>query len=147
MNQPKWLVLTGAVTLTATIGCGTAGPTAPGSATPLSGDAGASGETLKIGAPAPQSPTGNIQLTSSTVLLTYSSVVGIWVAFVPSYQIELRSPAGVVMANPTVTTPTCTITATLDVNAAYTWRVRAVYQGAYGPWSSTATFRTPVTSH
>ena len=39
-------------------------------------------------------------------------------------------------------TPSCT----LDFDAPHTWRVRATYppQGAFGPWSSTASFRSPA---
>jgi hypothetical protein len=146
MNPHQWRTLGSAVAVVAVFGCNAPRPTSPDTASFSAGQAGANGETLKIGAPAPESPTGNIQLTTSTVVLTYSSVSGTYSAFVPSYQIELRNPTGAVVANPTVSTPTCTISASLAPNTVYTWRVRATYQGASGPWSSAATFRTQISS-
>jgi hypothetical protein len=35
------------------------------------------------------------------------------------------------------------VTASLEFDQPHTWRVRAVYQGSNGPWSSAASFRTP----
>ena len=143
MKQPKWLVLCGGTLLATAIACGTTpSPTAPASTVAVSGAAGASGETLKIGAPTPQSPINNVQLTTTTVVLTYAAVTGTYSTFTPSYQIELKNPAGTVVANPTVTATTYTVTASMDFDTIYTWRVRATYLGGFGPWSSTATFKT-----
>lgn len=146
MNPQRWRAVSSAVAMVAVFGCNAPRPTSPDTAYLSAGQAGANGETLKIGAPAPEFPVGNIQLTTSTVVLAYSSVIGTYSAFAPSYQIELRNPTGGVVANPTVSTPTCTISASLEPNTVYTWRVRASYQGAYGPWSPTATFRTQISS-
>ncbi len=143
MKQSKWLVLAGGVLAATAIACGTTpSPTAPAAAAPTSAEAGASGETLKVGAPTVQSPANSVQLTSSTAVLTFTAITGTYATFVPSYQIELKNAAGTLVANPTLTTTSYTVTATLAVDAIYTWRVRATYQGAFGPWSSTATFRT-----
>jgi hypothetical protein len=148
MKQSKWLVISGAALLATAIACGTTPtPTSPASSAAVSAAAGASGETLKIGAPTLTSPTGNIQLTTSTVVLTYSAVSGTYGTFAPSYQIELRDLAGTLIANPTVTTTSYTVTASLTLDTGYTWRVRATYQGAFGPWSTTATFRTQVAAY
>ncbi len=148
MKQSKWLVISGAAILATAIACGTTPtPTSPAPSAAASGAVGASGETLKIGAPALTSPTGNIQLTTSTVVLTYGAVAGTYATFTPSYQIELRDPNGTLVANPTVTTTSYTVTTSLTLDTAYTWRVRATYQGAFGPWSTTATFRTQVDAY
>ncbi len=39
------------------------------------------------------------------------------------------------------------VTGPLDFNAAYTWKARAEYQGATGPWSGTGSFLTPEGGH
>jgi hypothetical protein len=69
-----------------------------------------------------------------------------------SYEFQIMNAANAVVCSETVGgggsgssvswTPGCT----LDFDAPHTWRVRATYpaQGAFGPWSSTANFRSPV---
>jgi len=148
MKQSKWLVICGAALLATAIACGTTPtPTSPASAAAASGAAGASGETLKIGAPTSLAPSGNVQLTTSTVVLTFTGVAGTYTTFTPSYQIELRNAAGTLVENPTITATTYTVTSSLVLDSFYNWRVRAVYQGAFGPWSATVTFKTQVDAY
>jgi hypothetical protein len=145
MKLKNWSLLVGIAVLVTSVACGsTKTPTSPASTTLASGAAGPSGETLKIAAPTPTSPIGGIQLTTSTVVLTFSGVTGTYASFTPSYEIEFKNPAGTVIANPTITGTSYTVTASLVFDTAYTWRVRATYQGAVGPWSSLATFKTQV---
>jgi hypothetical protein len=146
MKQNNWLRLVAIAALGATIACGAAQtPTSPASASIGSGDAGASGETLKVGAPTPTSPIGGVQLTTSTIVLNFGAATGSYATISGlSYQIELKNPAGTVIANPTITTTSYTVTATTTFDTVYSWRVRATYQGAVGPWSSTVTFKTQV---
>lgn len=145
MKLKNWPLLVGIAVLGTSVACGsTKTPTSPASTTLASGDAGPSGETLKIGAPTPTSPIGGIQLTTSTVVLTFTGVTGTYASFTPSYEIEFKNPAGTVIANPTITGTSYTVTATLVFDTTYTWRVRATYQGAVGPWSTTANFKTQV---
>lgn len=145
MKQKHWSLLAGTVVLATAVACGTTKtPTSPASASLASAEAGASGETLKIGAPTLTSPIGGVQLQTSVVTLTFSAVTGTYASFTPSYEIEFRNPAGTLLANPTITGTSYTVTATLDFDTIYTWRVRATYQGAVGPWSSTASFKTQV---
>lgn len=145
MKMNKLALLAGLAVLGTTIACGaTPTPTSPASTSIGSADAGASGETLKIGAPTPTSPTGSVQLQTSTVVLTFTAPTGTYASFTPSYELELRNRAETVVANPTITTLSYTVTASLALDSTHTWRVRAVYQGRVGPWSTTATFKTQV---
>jgi len=144
MKQHRWILLASFAVLAASIACGAKTPTSPASTSLASGDAGPSGETLKIGAPTPTSPIGSIQLQTATVVLTFTAAAGTYATFTPSYELELRNAAGTVVANPTITTTSYTVTASLTLDSNHTWRVRAVYQGKVGPWSTTATFKTQV---
>jgi len=144
MKQSSFMILCGAVLMT---GAACSGPSAPATAVGVpatNAAAGASGETLKTGAPAVIGPTGSVQLQTATVVLSWQAVTGRFASFTPSYQIELRDAAGTLVANPTVTGTSYTVTATLALDSVHTWRVRATYQDAVGPWSSTATFKTQV---
>jgi hypothetical protein len=137
----------GLAAVVTTSACGSAKtPTTPASTTLASGNAGASGETLKIGAPTLTSPIGGVQLQTSTIVLTFQSVAGTYATFTPSYELELRNPSNTVVLNPTLTSTSYTVPVELEFDTNYTWRVRAVYEGAVGPWSSTATFKTQVSA-
>jgi hypothetical protein len=145
MKLNKLSLLAGIAVLGTSIACGASNtPTSPAAVSLASGDAGASGETLKIGAPTPTSPIGGIQLQTTTVVLNFTGVNGSFASFTPSYELELRNAANTVIANPTITGTSYTVTATLALDSSHTWRVRAVYQGKVGPWSTTATFKTQV---
>lgn len=145
MKMNHWALLAGVAVLGTTIACGaTTTPTSPASTSVNSADAGASGETLKIGAPTPTSPIGGLQLQTTTVVLNFTAPTGTFATFTPSYELELKNAAGTVVANPTITTTSYTVTASLTLDSNHTWRVRAVYQGKVGPWSTTATFKTQV---
>ncbi len=145
MKMQNWQLLVSIAVLGTTIACGASpNPTSPASTSLASGDAGPSGETLKIGAPTPTSPIGGIQLQSTTVVLNFTAAAGSFATFTPSYEIELRNAAGTVIANPTITTTSYTVTANLALDSNHTWRVRAVYQGKVGPWSTTVAFKSQV---
>jgi len=64
-----------------------------------------------------------------------------------TYRFQLIGPDGTAFLEPVVAGgdghTSYDLTDDLDWEAAYTWRVRAEYQGANGPWSTTAGFRTP----
>lgn len=145
MKLNKLSLLGGIAVLGTTIACGASKtPTSPAAVSLASGDAGASGETLKIGAPTPTSPIGGLQLQTTTVVLNFTGVAGSYASFTPSYELELRNAANTVVANPTITGTSYTVTANLTLDSNHTWRVRAVYQGKVGPWSATAAFKTQV---
>jgi hypothetical protein len=65
------------------------------------------------------------------------------------YEVELRNAAGAVVNDGNANagngpTTSFTVTTKLTDDAPYTWRVRATYNNAVGPWSPTAGFRTPL---
>lgn len=124
-------------------------PSSPTSIQEPSATAAADGSTLKVAAPSPVSPVNNAQ--PETLTLVTSKVTGKFdTSLNPSYEFEIKTAGGatVTACNATVApgsgstvayTPSCA----LEFDAAHTWRVRAVYAGAVGPWSTAASFRTP----
>lgn len=129
--------------ITCLAGCSTAAfPTAPAFTAATAFAAGPNGETLKIGAPTPQAPVNGVQLQTATVFLTFVGVVGKYSPFVPSYQIEIRDSAGALITSAALANTTYLVSTVLTRDTSYTWRVRAAFDGAFGPWSPSATFRT-----
>jgi hypothetical protein len=126
-------------------------PSAPSAAEQASGEANADGSTLKATPPALQSPIDGVRLTGlePVVLVVGNSTT----AFVPggvslSYRFELSNAAGAVVENVLVAggsgTTSRTVAADLDSEATYTWRARAEFEGAAGPWTGSATFISPA---
>src|SRR5678815_3720440 len=59
------------------------------------------------------------------------------------YRFQVMNPAGTVVAQALVGSPTWTVTPELTAfNTTHTWRVRAEYLGEAGPWSNTMSFIT-----
>lgn len=126
-------------------------PLSPAGLTPATQAAGPNGETLKIGAPAALSPTSGVR-ADHTLALTVGNVNGTHSAFPVSYRYELRTPAGVVITSGLVSasnglTTVIPISTTLALDTDYTWRVRAEYNGAFGPWSTNAAFKSAFGSY
>jgi len=144
------LMCVGAVALT--FGCGDkTSPVSPGSAPVPPPDASADGSTLKATAPSAVSPVNGAQ-PADVVVLTASKATGKFADFSPSYQFQIRSGSTVVYDSGVVGgagsgpnnvshTPAAS---SMQPETTYTWRARAVHQGAVGSWSSDATFRSPV---
>jgi len=114
-------------------------------------DAAADGSTLKASTPATVSPTGGTQVTDP-VVLTASKSTGKFGDLSPSYQFQVRSGSTTVYdsgvtggggagSNVTHTVPS---SSALQPDTNYTWRVRAVFQGQNGSWSSDSSFMSPV---
>jgi hypothetical protein len=123
------------------IGCSSdstpAAPTAPG--TPASGDS-----SLKVTAPTAQSPVNGQMLASLLPTLTASPSTPQFAAVALQYRFEIFNEAGVLAQDSgLVGGSTWTTKVALTPNAKFTWKVRAEYQGASGPWSSAAAFSTP----
>ncbi len=124
-------------------------PASPSSIQPSSEAAGPDGITLKVPAPTTISPISNAQ--PNVLELVAGRVTGLFDnSLNPSYEFEIKTAAGATVAGCTTTMPpivgstvTYVPTCSLDFDAQHSWRVRAVYQGAVGPWSAAATFRTP----
>ena len=120
-------------------------PTAPGAASPGDTSAAADGSNLKVPAPTPTSPINDFQ-TENIPTLTASAVSGKYATVALQYNFELFNAANVRVQSVTVNSPSYLVTGNLDYDSRYTWRVRATIpaQNAVGPWSTTASFKSPV---
>ena len=105
--------------------------------------------TLKATAPTPVSPVGSEVVGSLNPVLTLTNASGKYVSAAFSYRIEIsEEKTGITLliesnAVPqTDTTTSYTVNQMLQQNTVYRWKARAELDGAYGPWSSIATFRT-----
>ena len=117
-----------------------ASPTPPSSSTTPPAD----GSTLKVTAPAPQSPV-NDQLfpTTSTVTLTTGAAASTFSASVAlTYRFQVFNAASTMVQENAGVGTTQVVTATLAGGTRYTWRVRAESGSSVGPWSSSASFTT-----
>jgi len=146
--------VSGTLILAVAVACSQPGtPSTPSPTAPASDDLGPGGSTLKVPAPTLQSPANNAQVTTTTnISLVTGNVAGTNIAFPITLEYEVRllgsNPAGTLIANPKVpqsagSSTTWVLPNQLDTSALYTWRVRATYSGAFGPWSSTFTFKAP----
>ena len=139
------LVLFGVSALVAcALACSSAKPATPVAPTSSGPTAATDGSTLKTSAPALQSPSNGARLTSTTVVLTAGASTPQFAAGVPlQYRFQVMNPAGTVVAQALVGSPTWTVTPELTAfNTNHTWRVRAEYLGEAGPWSNTMSFIT-----
>jgi hypothetical protein len=119
-------------------------PAGSNAATTSDTAAAADGSTLKVTAPTPTSPINDFQTEGQAVTLVASASTGRFVSTSVQYNFELYNAANARVNSVTVSAPTWTIPDTLDMEARYTWRVRATAQGAFGPWSTTASFKAPA---
>jgi hypothetical protein len=122
----------------------------------LGGNALADGSTLKINAPTPIAPTNGVQISrSAPFVVTFTNVNGRYANFPVTYELEIRNAAtGAVVANnkfPAQSGANTSFTVPTEFTAfdtIHNWRVRATYkQGAqegFGPWSATASFKSPL---
>jgi len=114
--------------------------------------AAADGSTLKIGAPTLAGPIdGFVGAAGSQAPITFTlnNVSGKYTTISVTYEFEVKNPAGTVVANPKVVAGTNTTSAVVPLSSLvadtrYTWRARATSGPAFGPWSSTFTFRSPL---
>jgi hypothetical protein len=152
MYRHKYAVFGAGCLLAVTIACSNSGnPVSPNAAVPGSGNAGPNGETLKIAAPGTVSPKGGetVELGFGLVI---GNVSGTYATFPVTYRWEIRNAAGTTVASGTQaagsgTTTSIGVSTEFDFDAPMTWRARAEYSGAFGPWSAPASFRTPAGSY
>ena len=101
--------------------------------------------SLKASAPTVQSPVNDARsasLTSTT--LVAGAATPQYATLTLQYRFQVFNDANaLVVDSGLMANPTFTITTTLTPLKRYTWRVRAEYQGAAGPWSSAGSFTTP----
>jgi hypothetical protein len=109
--------------------------------------------TLKVTAPVAESPVDDVVLEDLRATLTVSSAMGQFVE-APDLRVgfaveevasdgmtSLFEAVDMPQSYPTTAYP---VTAALTDNTRYRWRARALLDGAYGPWSAWASFRTPA---
>ena len=152
MQRSKLVVFAAAAFVAAAMACShssnnPASPTT--SATPGGAAATSDAVTLKATAPTPQSPVNNVQLTDSSATLQVGAASGTFAnGLTFQYRFQVFNAAGTLVIDSGVVSSTSwKVTATLDFDAPYTWRARAEYQGAAGPWSAAASFRTLAGGH
>jgi len=133
------------------VACGkTPAPTSPAGAVGADGNLGPDGATLKIGAPPLTSPASGFQFPrNAPIVLQFGNVSGTYATFPVTYEMEIRNPAGQLVANPTFpaaagATTSFTVTTSLAADTIYSYRVRARRDALFGPWSLTRTFRTAI---
>ncbi len=133
------------------IGCGKQSPTpvSPSGTTAGEANAGADGSTLKATAPTVQSPTNN-QLMESDIVLTIANAQVKYATAALSYRFQVFNSANAMVYESSLApgggsgTTSHTVTGALEFEKTYTWRARAEYFGAYGPWSGSGSFKTPL---
>ncbi len=158
-----------ALTVALVAGCGDATPTSPSmvpsapfassAASALRGAtatiapfaAAPSTATLKVTAPAPRSPIDDVVLDGQRAMLVMSNALGTFVDS-PDLRLgfaiwEVASDGGSTLIEagdvPQMTgTTSYAVETVLNQDTQYRWRGRAVLDGAYGPWSGWASFRT-----
>jgi hypothetical protein len=138
-------ILATASSLLATAGCGkgTPTPTGPSSASSPS-DTGAApdGSTLKASAPGLVSPVNDETLTNLRPTMVISGSTGRYVNQPFSYEFELQSDSGAVVARTTQGETTWEFGQDLQAETPYRWRARALLGNAFTSWSSTGRFIT-----
>jgi hypothetical protein len=144
MNRTVVLRLGAAAMTAATIACNLATPVRPTPAVVTGGTS--NGTSLKVSAPTPQSPANGATLTDIVVSGITLSAAGATPNFASSaslqYEFELTGPGGFRETSGVMGSPTWQQSQTLEYATQYAWRVRAVQDGAAGPWSSNSTFTT-----
>jgi hypothetical protein len=118
-------------------------PTSPSAAAGGSTAAASDGSTLKVTAPVPLSPTGGARVDSRRPTFEWTASTGTFVGASPSYEIEVTS-GGTVVYSIVVSGTSHQANAEAAYDTEYSWRVRAVQDGAVGPWSASSTFRSPL---
>jgi hypothetical protein len=146
MNRST-LILMGAVSIVAaSLACTSNSTTALSPTPPVStGGGGTAAAPLKATAPTVQSPINDQRLSGlSSTTLTATAATAQFATVTLQYRFQVFNDASaIVQDSGLVNNPTWTTTVTLTPLKRYTWRVRAEYQGAAGPWSATASFTTP----
>lgn len=151
MSYTKLMACASAAVLAVAIGCSKQAqtPVSPSAADPGPLDAAPDGSTLKATAPVPVSPVNN-QQPDGTLVLTATKSHGKFQDLPLSYQFQVFNnsnqlvfDSGVVGGGGSGDNVIYTVSAALEFDQPHTWRARAAFQGAVGPWSSAAAFRTP----
>lgn len=133
------------------VACGKSSPTptSPTSLAGIVGEAAADGSTLKVTAPTPVSPV-NGQQPTDLILVVNNAAAKFTTPVALTYRFEIHDAAGTLINAGTTGAGSGTTSfapeAELEEGKQYKWRARAEYQGAFGPWSSDATFTGALTT-
>jgi hypothetical protein len=101
--------------------------------------------SASLSAPTAQSPVNNVTTTSLTPTLVATGGGLITGSGAVQYRLRVVDAAGTMAADSGLLgSPTWTPSAPLTPTSKYTWMARSEYQGWSGPWSTPATFTTPV---
>ncbi len=149
MQHKKFLACASAAVLALAMACSkqSTTPVSPTAALPGTGEAAADGSTLKVSAPTPQSPINGQQpdlltLTTGAATAEFTSTPAL------QYEFEIYNGANQRVYRGVQSGGSASIshapTATLEMDQPHTWRVRATYAGANGPWSANASFKSPA---
>ncbi len=122
-----------------------AAPLAPASASLSDAAGGIGGSSLKASAPVAQSPVNNSTTSSLTPSFVVSGGGLTYASGAVQYRFRVTDAAGTIAADSgLVSGTTWTPSAPLTPTTKYSWAARSEYQGLNGPWSTSATFTTPV---
>lgn len=144
-RKMKFCSMAAALTLAAACSGSPETPLSPSGTTGTSGlGAAADGSTLKVTAPAPQSPSNGD--TVNTVRPAFNFAGSLSVNGVPnlalSYRVQVLNEDGSFVADGVGQGSPIGLGGDLETGKGFIWRVRAELSGAAGPWSSNAVFRT-----
>ena len=140
MDRKRFAQAAAAVMIATSLGCGANG-NAPLSPTT---SAAPDGISLKVTAPTPQSPVSGQRVSTLTPTLTAAPATADAGALPLQYRFQVFGDASsMVQDSGLVNAPTWTMATSLTPNKQFTWKLRAEYQGAAGPWSTTASFASP----
>src|SRR5262245_30362811 len=135
----QWFVVGWCALTLAACSSGSGTPQTP-SPTPRTGVGGA---TLKTGAPTPQSPINNQQVTTTPIVLVVTNTAPSYTTPTPlQYRFEIYNAANGLVQSALVAagsgTTSYELSADLDGDQPYSWQARTEAQGAFGPWSARA---------
>lgn len=107
------------------------------------------GSRLKVSAPVIVAPSGGERQETRRPVLTFSNSTGRFTSVPLVYRVELLDGAGNFLGASAAAQGEGGRTAyqgsiDLSYDTDYQWRVRAEYDGQVGPWSATASFKTPL---
>jgi hypothetical protein len=108
---------------------------------------GVGGSTLKVSPPALVSPVEGERANDRRPTLIWANVIRTYGDVGVAYDIQVSSPTAVVYDMTVGETPDFgqhLIPFDLEFDTTYTWRVRAREGNEFGPWSTTAEFKSPL---
>jgi hypothetical protein len=150
IRHTKLFAACAGVVVALTIACSESStPVSPSSSPTGENGAGPDGQTLKIAPPPLMSPANGSTITStSSVTFTVGRVTGTHASFPVTIEFDIARQGGAQLDNTKLAqgssnSSSYTMNRQLEINTVYTYRARATYNNAFGPWSPTFTFRTP----